>query len=108
MKLIIAIVNNDDAHFVHTGLTSGGFHITKVSSTGGFLMNGNSTFLLGTEDADVDKALEIIRTHSKRRVQNVPMAIPGVMNTSYDTSSTKISVGGATVFIMNIEQYLRF
>ena len=69
MKLIIAIVNNDDAHFVNTGLTSEGFHITKVSSTGGFLLNGNSTFFIGTEDDRVERALEIIRVHSKKRVK---------------------------------------
>ncbi|MGM9664189.1 MAG: cyclic-di-AMP receptor, partial [Eubacteriales bacterium] len=49
MKLIIAIVNNDDAHFVNTSLTGAGFHITKISSTGGFLLSGNSTFLLGVD-----------------------------------------------------------
>ena len=65
MKLIIAIVNNDDAHFVNTGLTAEGFQITKISSTGGFLLNGNSTFFLGVEDARVDRALEIIKAHSK-------------------------------------------
>ena len=37
MKLIIAIVNNDDAHIVNTRLTGAGFQITKISSTGGFL-----------------------------------------------------------------------
>ena len=54
MKLLLAIVNNDDAHFVNTSLTSEGFHITKISSTGGFLMNGNSTFILGVEEKDVE------------------------------------------------------
>ena len=67
MKLIIAIVNNDDAHFVNTGLTSEGFHITKVSSTGGFLLNGNSTFFIGTEDDRVERALEIYS--GKKRIK---------------------------------------
>ncbi len=106
MKLIIAIVNNDDAHFVNTGLTSSGFHVTKISSTGGFLMNGNSTFLLGVENEEVDNALEIIKTHSKKRTQNVPAIMPGT--NAYGTESTKILVGGATVFVIDVEKAVRF
>ncbi|MBO4353807.1 MAG: cyclic-di-AMP receptor [Clostridia bacterium] len=106
MKLIIAIVNNDDAHFVNTGLTSSGFHVTKISSTGGFLMNGNSTFLLGVENDQVDDALEIIKTHSKKRTQNLPAIIPGA--NMYSTANTKITVGGATVFVIDVEKAVRF
>lgn len=107
MKLLLAIVNNDDAHFVNTSLTSEGFHITKISSTGGFLMNGNSTFLLGVEEKDMDRALEIIKTHSKKREMNVPMTIPGNANI-FGTGDAYVSVGGATVFVIDIEKYIRF
>lgn len=106
MKLLIAIVNNDDAHYVNTALTSEGFHITKVSSTGGFLMNGNSTFLMGVEEKDIDRALETIKTHSKKREMNVPMTIPGAPNIYGGGNS--VSVGGATVFIIDVEKYVRF
>lgn len=107
MKLLLAIVNNDDAHFVNTSLTSEGFHITKISSTGGFLMNGNSTFILGVEENDVDRAIEIIKTHSKKREMSVPMSAPGNINL-FGTANAHVSVGGATVFIIDIEKYLRF
>ncbi len=107
MKLLLAIVNNDDAHFVNTSLTSEGFHITKISSTGGFLMNGNSTFILGVEENDVDRALEIIKTHSKKREMSVPMSAPGNINL-FGTAQAHVSVGGATVFIVDVEKYLRF
>ena len=105
MKLIIAIVNNDDAHFVNTGLTSEGFHITKVSSTGGFLLNGNSTFFIGTEDDRVERALEIIRVHSKKRVKNIPTAMPIGTAGALGSSNTNVSVGGATVFIIDVEKF---
>ncbi|MCQ2770899.1 MAG: cyclic-di-AMP receptor [Clostridia bacterium] len=90
MKLVIAIVNNDDAHFVNTGLTSSGFHVTKISSTGGFLMNGNSTFLLGVEEADLDKALDVIKTHCQQRTQDVPVVNSGTNIIS--TPSMRISI----------------
>ncbi len=108
MKLIIAIVNNDDAHFVNTSLTGAGFHITKISSTGGFLLSGNSTFLLGVDESRIDEALEIIKTHSKRRTQNVPLTVPGTMANSAMMNTASVTVGGATAFIIDVEKYIRF
>ena len=55
MKLLIAIVNNEDSAVVSSALTKEGFSVTKLSTTGGFLMVGNTTFLIGAED---DKNLE--------------------------------------------------
>ena len=108
MKLIIAIVNNDDAHFVNTGLTAEGFTVTKVSSTGGFLLNGNSTFFLGVENDRVDRALEIIKAHSKKRVKNIPTAMPIGTAGALGSVNTNVSVGGATVFIMDVEKFISF
>ena len=48
MKLIIAIVNNDDSSDVQTALTEGGFFVTKLATSGGFLKKGNTTFFIGT------------------------------------------------------------
>ena len=109
MKLIIAIVNNDDAHFVNTGLTSEGFQITKVSSTGGFLLNGNSTFFVGVDDNRVNRALEIIKAHSKKRVKSIPassmqMGVTG----SVAPVNADVCVGGATVFILDVEKFMHF
>lgn len=110
MKLILAIVNNDDAHFVNTSLTGAGFYVTKISSTGGFLLNGNSTFLLGVEENQLEEALNIIKAHSKKRVQNVPFspASIGPMSGDIGSSSASVSVGGATVFILDVEKSMRF
>ena len=60
MKLLIAIVNNDDSAVVSSALTREGYTVTKLSTTGGFLMVGNTTFLIGAEDNTVTKAKEII------------------------------------------------
>ena len=58
MKIILAIINNDDAPIVSNQLTRAGINVTKMASTGGFLMRGNSTFISGVEDDQVDKAIE--------------------------------------------------
>lgn len=104
MKLIYSIINNDDSHAVSNALTKGGFSVTKLASTGGFLMAGNTTFLICSEDEKVDEIIEIIRTHSRKRKQFVPA------NISYDVGNytgfpVEVSVGGATIFVTDIERF---
>lgn len=65
MKLIFAIVSNDDSSKVAKHLTSHKFSVTKLATTGGFLMAGNTTFIIGTEDDKVDEVIAIIGRHSK-------------------------------------------
>ena len=102
MKLILAIVNNDDAYSVSTGLSKEGFVVTKISSTGGFLMSGNSTFLIGVEDERVDRATEIIAEYCEKREQVVPASVAkGTVGTP--PRNAKVLVGGATVFVLNVE-----
>ena len=45
MKLIFAIVSNDDSSRVSKELTKNKYSVTKLATTGGFLMAGNTTFL---------------------------------------------------------------
>ena len=106
MKLLLAIVNNDDANYVNTGLRKGGFMVTKIASTGGFLMSGNTTFMIGVQDEDVDNVLDIISHFSKKRTVPTPSAL------TYDPASlcalpAKVTVGGATVFVINVERFER-
>lgn len=61
MKLIIAIVKDQDNDAVSTGLTELGFRVTFIASTGGFLRSGRSTLLIGVEDDQVETALLVIR-----------------------------------------------
>ena len=72
MKLIFAIVSNDDSSAVSSALTKNGYSVTKLATTGGFLMAGNTTFISGVEDDQVDKVIEIIRKQSSRRTQIPP------------------------------------
>ena len=69
MKLILAIVNNDDSAKASSALTEAGFSVTRLSTTGGFLMVGNTTFLIGTDDEAAPKAIEILREHCTTRKQ---------------------------------------
>ena len=67
MKLIIAVVSNDDSHSLSNALTKENFAVTKLATTGGFLKIGNTTMLIGTEEDRVEKCIEIIKEESKQR-----------------------------------------
>lgn len=105
MKLIYAIVNNDDSHAVSTSLTKNGFSATKLASTGGFLMAGNTTFLICCEDNAVDNVIDIIRDHSKKRKQYVPSAASFSADATPVSYPVEVSVGGATIFVTDIERF---
>lgn len=72
MKLVYAIVNSDDTYAVNKGLLKAGIRATKLSSTGGFLMSGNTTFLICCPDEQVDLVIEVCKKYSKKRKQFVP------------------------------------
>ncbi|MDT8898769.1 MAG: cyclic-di-AMP receptor [Thermanaerothrix sp.] len=61
MKMIIAIVRDVDNDPVSRALTTAGFGVTCIASTGGFLRRGKSTLLVGVEAERVEAALEVIR-----------------------------------------------
>ncbi len=104
MKLIIAIVNNDDSAVVATALTKENFSVTKLSTTGGFLMVGNTTFLIGTEDERVPLAKEIIKKHSQKRTHSVPTSASFGRGFAEGALEDNVTVGGATVFVLNVAE----
>ena len=107
MKLIIAIVSSEDQNRVSKNLTADGFSVTKLSTTGGFLSSRNTTFLIGCEEERVETALEILKTHSKTRKRFVSAsALPATPHAgSYISTPVEITVGGATVFVLDVEQF---
>lgn len=61
MKLIFAIVHDQTQEKLSDALTSAGFGVTTIASSGGFLKRGMTTLLIGVEDDKVNPALETIR-----------------------------------------------
>ena len=103
MKLIFAIVNRDDANTVVRNLSKARFSCTKLPTTGGFLLSGNITLMIGVADESVDAVIEIIRTHSHARKQ-----IISTSDLSLDYGSAKtveVNVGGATIFVVDVDRF---
>ena len=106
MKLIMAIVSGDDSSKVSRALTKSNFSVTKLATTGGFLMSGNTTFLIGTEDEKVEEVVEILRKNSKTRKQMVPTSASYGVG-MFSSMPIEVQVGGATVFIMDVAQFIK-
>ena len=105
MKLIISIVNNDDSNAVSSALTEHGFFVTKLATSGGFLKKGNTTFFIGTSDDKVDHAIEIIKSHAKKRVVKEPAVPPTEMGDFLTPIMIDVLVGGATVFVVDVDRF---
>ena len=65
MKLIIAVIHDRDENRASEALLKAGHRFTKIASTGGFLVQGNSTFLIGVPSDEVDDVLDNIEEASR-------------------------------------------
>ncbi|MGV2929387.1 cyclic-di-AMP receptor [Macrococcus capreoli] len=109
MKMVIAIVQDQDSQSLSDVLTKNDFRTTKLVSTGGFLRAGNTTFLCGVEDERVNELLNLINKTCGNREQIVTPVTPmGGNADAYIPYPVEVEVGGATVFVMPIEQFHQF
>ncbi len=108
MKLVIAIVHDEDVHPLLEELTSHRFRVTKLATTGGFLRAGNTTLLVGTEDEEVDKVIEIIKNNceSREQIATPPTPVSGATGV-FIPYPIQVKVGGATVFVVDVEKYIK-
>ena len=103
MKLIIAIVHDEDSGKLTEKLSKNSIPVTKLASTGGFLRAGNVTLMVGTDDDKVDDVIEIIKSVCKSRKEIVAPAT--VSMASAISWPIEVTVGGATMFVLAIDRY---
>ncbi len=109
MKLIISIVHREDADDLLKALTGAGHKATLVSTTGGFLREGNATIYIGTEADKVEEVLELIRDNCHTRTRYVsPLAPLTEPSEFYIPEPVEVKVGGATVFVLDVERHEKF
>ncbi len=108
MKLIIAIVQDEDASRLISSLMNEGYSATKLATTGGFLRSGNTTLLLGVDDNKFDGAMTVIEKVCKSRKQIATSPSPMAGSTGvYAPYPIEVMVGGATIFVLNVEQFTK-
>ena len=107
MKLVLAIVQDDDALDLIEELNDKGFRVTKLATTGGFLKSGNTTLMIGVEIDKVDVVINVIEEVCKRRKQVVSTQ-PGLSGESGMYMPFPLEVeGGATVFVIDVDKFVK-
>jgi len=101
MKLIYVIVRKIDNSYVTETLNKQGFYVTKLASTGGFLREGNTTLMIVTEPEKVDEVIGIVKKECGPRQQIISNSI----GTGEYAAMNVVNVGGATIFVIDVEHY---
>ena len=104
MKMMIIVVGDQDAQKLLGVLLEKGYGVTKLASTGGFLREGNTTLLMGIEDGKVKEVTEIIKQicHTKKQIV-APISHLGATL----AEPVEITVGGAAVFVLPMEEFIK-
>ncbi|HBQ64883.1 MAG TPA: hypothetical protein DD727_08205 [Clostridiales bacterium] len=106
MKIVFAVVHDEDSNKVTNALNENGFSVTRLCSSGGFLRSGNTTLFVIVEEAKVDAVIDLIKTKSKSRKQMINTAIgQGSMSAGFMPYPVEVVVGGATIFVLNVERF---
>ena len=107
MKLVIGIVNSDDAGELLSEITQASFQATKLATSGGFLKMGNATILVGVEDEKVDEVIGIFKNCCSRRTQMVSTTPPFMGEGFLSATPVEVTIGGATLFVVDVEQFMK-
>jgi uncharacterized protein YaaQ len=107
VKLIVAIVQAYDTDPLLRSVTTAGFRVTRIQSTGGFLRAGNSTVLLGVQDDRVQECLGLIRASARSRVEVVPDDLETELLELTGADVHTVALGGAVVFVLPIARFER-
>ena len=108
MKLILAVIRDKDANAAADALGRARIGVTKLASTGGFLRDGNTTLLVGVEDGRVEAVMDILKENCAKRTETeivMPHGTGGIPAWRMGGTPVKVEVGGATVFVLEGEEF---
>jgi uncharacterized protein YaaQ len=106
LKLVVIIASDADADKLMKKLVEQGYPATKIGSTGGFLRRGSATILSGVEAAEVDGIVSMVRLECHARQEYVPVqTLPFFGEGSVLQEPSEVRVGGAIVFVLNVERF---
>jgi uncharacterized protein YaaQ len=104
MKMILAVVQHQDAGELVDALTSQNYRVTRISSQGGFLREGNVTLMTVVDDERVSPILRLVREHCSTRTRYVsPMPPVAEAGEFYPPAPVEVQIGGATVFVLRAQ-----
>jgi uncharacterized protein YaaQ len=104
MKFLIAIVQDYDCDRLLRTVTASGFRATRISSTGGFLRAGNTTVLMGIDDDQVERCVNLIRQACQSRTE-VKVDAANEYVEWFAAGIHEVTVGGAVIFVVNVSRF---
>jgi uncharacterized protein YaaQ len=108
VKLVLAVVHNEDARVLIDALLAREYRATWLHSSGGFLKQSNATILVGVEEPQIDEVVGIVRENCRARTQTLspipPIMEPGEFFMPYPV---EVEMGGAVVFVLPIDRFER-
>lgn len=107
MKLVIAIVQDQDVTSLLDDLTASEFRVTKLASTGGFLKAGNTTLIMGVEDEQVEDVMDIIRSNCETREITTSLLTVTMPGDTYVPYPLEVKIGGANIFVLDVEKHIK-
>jgi uncharacterized protein YaaQ len=108
MKLVMSIVQSDDAGLLVDSLVTKGHRVTRINTAGGFLKQSNATILLGVEDDQTNAVLGIIGANCHTRLQLMSPTFAGSDVADFATlGPIEVQVGGATTWVFEVDQVVR-
>lgn len=109
MKLVLAIVQDEDSAEVLEALTDKNYRVTKLATTGGFLKSGNTTLMVGVEEEKVQSVIDVIKEICKKRKEILvnPATSSGSESGYMQHYPVQINVGGATIFVIDVDQFIK-
>ena len=111
MKMVWAILRKEDEETTTHALNDDGFVVTNLATTGAFLRKKNVTLLIGTEDEKVEKVIDILRSHAGKRNKVIYTSSPVASGLVYTGAQSMVpineTIGGATIFVMDVDRYCK-
>ena len=109
MKLVIAIVQDEDSKEVVKALTEEDYRVTRLSTTGGFLKSGNTTLMVGIDEEKVQDVIYVIKNICKKRKETLitSSTLDGSEGGYMQQYPVQVNVGGATIFVIDVDQFIK-
>ena len=104
MKLVLAVIQNEDESALIQAMEAQGLGITQIGSSGGFVRANNVTLMTAVEDDQLERVLGLLNKHCKRRTKHLRPRVPSMQAHERFLGAAPIQIGGATVFIVNLER----
>ena len=102
-RLMTVVVQEQDADAAIHALKKMGTSATRLASTGGFLGRRSSTLLIGLVTGQEETIVNVLRQNCRTRVEYVTIPLEG--SPLPLPAPTPVTVGGATIFVIDLDRY---